>query len=46
MLDGKILQGLFDHERLKPTFSRTREGNFSNSSQKKQIINVGLTKTL
>ena len=26
-LDGKILQGLFEHERLKPTILRTSEGN-------------------
>ena len=29
-LDGKILQGLFEHERLKPTILRTSEGNVSN----------------
>ena len=29
-LDGKILQGLFKHERLKPTILRTSEGNISN----------------
>ena len=29
-LDGKILWGLFEHERLKPTILRTSEGNVSN----------------
>ena len=29
-LDGNILQGLFEHERLKPTILRTSEGNISN----------------
>ena len=44
-LDGKILQGLFEHERLKPTILRTNEGNVSNLSKLKQIINAGLTMT-
>ena len=42
-LDGKILRGLFKHERLKPAILRTSEGNVSHLSQLKQIINVGLT---
>ena len=29
-LDGKILQGLFEHERLKPAMIRTSEGNVHN----------------
>ena len=41
-LDGKILQGLFEHERLKSTILRTSEGNISNLVKLKQIINVGL----
>ena len=44
-LDGKILQGLFEHERLKPTILRTNKWNVSNLSQLKQKINVGLTMT-
>ena len=31
-LDGKILRGLFKHERLKPTILRTSEGKVSNLS--------------
>ena len=42
-LDGKILQGLFKHERLKPAILRTSERNFSNLAKLKQIINIGLT---
>ena len=38
----KILQGLFEHERLKPAILRTSEGNISNLVKLKQIINVGL----
>ena len=45
-LDGKILRGLFKHEGLKPAILRTSEGNVSNLSQLKQIINVGLTTSL
>ena len=44
-LDGKILQGLFEHERLKPTILRTSEGNITNLLHLKQIINVGLMTT-
>ena len=31
-LDGKILRGLFEQERLKPAILRTNEGNVSNLS--------------
>ena len=41
-LDGKILQGLFEHERLKPAVLRTSEGNVNNFVKLKQIINVSL----
>ena len=41
-LDGKILQGLFEHERLKPAILITSEGNISNLVKFKQIINIGL----
>ena len=29
-LDGKILQGIFEHERLKPAIIRTNQGNVQN----------------
>ena len=45
-LDRKILRASFEHEGLKPIILRTREGNVSNLSQLKQIINVGLTMLL
>ena len=41
-LDGKILQGLFEHERLKPATIRTCEGNVTNLVKLKQIINAGI----
>ena len=41
-LDGRILRGLFEHERLKPTSIRTSQGNVQNLAQLKQIMNAGL----
>ena len=45
-LDGKILWGLFEHERLKPTILRTSDGNVSNLVKLKPLINTGLMLTL
>ena len=45
-LDSTILRGLFEHERLNLAMLRTSEWNVSNSSQFKQVINVGLSATL
>ena len=41
-LDGRILQGLFEHKRLKPAILRTSEGNVNNLAKLKQIIDAGL----
>ena len=41
-LDGKILRGLSEHERLKPANIRTSQGNVQNLAQLKQVINMGL----
>ena len=41
-LDGKILKGLFEHERLKPANIGTSQGNVQNLPQLKQIVNAGL----
>ena len=40
-LDGKILRGLFEHERLKPANIRTSQGNIQNVVQLKQIMHAG-----
>ena len=40
-LDGRILRGLFEHERLKSTNIRTSQGNVQNFAQLKQVMNVG-----
>ena len=41
-LDGKILWGLFECERLKPAIVRTGQGNVCNLPQLKQIVNLGM----
>ena len=41
-LDGRILRGLFEHERLKPANIRTSQGNVKNLAQLKKILNTGL----
>ena len=41
-LGGKILRGLFKHQRLKPVNIRTNQGNIQNLAQLKQVINAGL----
>ena len=41
-LDGKKLWGLIEHEWLKPAILRTSEGNVSNLSKPKQLINIAL----
>ena len=41
-LDGKLLRGLFEHERLKPAILRTSEGNVTNLVKLK-LFNMELT---
>ena len=40
-LDGKILRGIFEHERLKLANTRTNRGNVQNLAQLKQTMNTG-----
>ena len=35
-LDGRILRGLLEHERLKPAYIRTSQGNIHDLAQLKQ----------
>ena len=42
MLDGVILRGIFEHERLKPAVIRTSQGNVQNLAELKQIMNTEL----
>ena len=41
-LDGKLLQGLFEHERIKPAIIRTSEGNVTNLAHLKQVMSIGI----
>ena len=42
ILDGKILRGLFEHERLKPANIGTSQGNVNHMVQLKQVMKTGL----
>ena len=42
MQDGKLLRGLFEHERLKPAVIRTNQGNVTNLAKLKQVMSSGL----
>ena len=41
-LDGKILRGLFKHERLKPATIRTSQGNIQTLAELRQVMNANL----
>ena len=41
-LDGKILRGVFEHERPKPAIMRTNHGNVQNLAELGQIMNTDL----
>ena len=41
-LDGKLLQGLFEHESIKPAVIRTCEGIITNLAHLKQVMIVGM----
>ena len=42
MLDGIMLKGIFEHERLKPAIIRTNHGNVQNLAELGQIMNTDL----
>ena len=39
-LDGSMLRGIFEHERLKPIIVRTNQGNINNLAKLKQVMNT------
>ena len=41
-LDGKLLQGLFEHEILKPVVIRASQGNVYNLPQLRKLENLGM----
>ena len=38
--DGKILRGLFEHERLKSATMRKNQGNIQNLAELRQVMNA------
>ena len=42
MVDGKILRGLFEQEKLKPAIIRISQANSHNLPQLKQVINIDI----
>ena len=42
ILDGKILKGIFEQERLKPVVVRTTQRNVQNLADLRQIMNTNL----
>ena len=41
-LDGKLLQGLFEPERIKPAILRTSEGNVTNLAHLERVMSIGI----
>ena len=41
-LDGIILKGIFEYERLKPAVIRTNDGNVQNLAEQRQVMNTDL----
>ena len=41
-LDGIILKGIFEYERLKPAIIRTNHGNIQNLAELRQVMNTDL----
>ena len=41
-LDGVMLRGIFEHERLKPAVIRTNRGNIQKLAELKQILNTDM----
>ena len=42
-IDGKLLRGLFEHERLKPAVIKTDKGNVSTLSALKRVMNLDIS---
>ena len=41
-LDGIMLKGIFEHERLKPTVIRTSQGKIQKLAELKQVMNTDM----
>ena len=42
-MDGKLLRGVFEHERLKPAVLKTDKGNVTTLSALKKAMNLQIT---
>ena len=42
-IDGKLLRGLFEHERLKPAVIRMDKGNVTTLSALKRVMNLEIS---
>ena len=42
-IDGKLLRGLFEHERLKPAMIRMDKGNINTLSALKRVMNLEIS---
>ena len=42
-IDGKLLRGLFEHERLKPDMIRTDKGNVNTLLALKRVMNLEIS---
>ena len=42
-IERELLQGLFEHERLKPTVIKTHEGNVTTLSTPKKVMNFEIS---
>ena len=41
-LEGKLLRGLFEHERIKPAIIKTSKANVTNLAHLKQVMSTGI----
>ena len=42
-IDGKLMRGLFEHERLKPAMLRTDKGNVNTLLALKRVMNLEIS---
>ena len=45
-IDGELIRGLFEHERLKPAMIKTDKGNVTTLSTLKKVINLEIPPTI
>ena len=45
-IDGQLMRGVFEHERLKPAMIRTDKSNVNTLSALKRVINLEIPPTI